>query len=207
LFVLAPSLGSSSGDCNSLDGHAPKSENPRLRHGASFTYSLLLYLFPFPSPPIFENGQTLETWGTDGLSFFEFVGGQQCANTGYTPGFVHFSCRAPRRGTQDSSAPPVVDLIAFLRSLAPLCEQLAPGWTSRVGEDWARGHREATGGIVKAEEFRVLMEACQVGVKKDKDEKKINGGAAKKVIDPGQKTTLDGFFKISPAKKVKGEKV
>jgi hypothetical protein len=33
----------------------------------------------------------------------------------------------------------------------------------------------------------VLMEACQVGVKKDKDEKKINGGAAKKVIDPGQK--------------------
>lgn len=52
----------------------------------------------------------------------------------------------------------------------------------------------------------MLMEACQVGVKKDKGDegKKIQPG--KKVIDPGQKTTLDGFFKISPAK-VKGEKV
>lgn len=54
----------------------------------------------------------------------------------------------------------------------------------------------------------MLMKACQVGVKKDKqgddNGKKIKG---KKVIDPGQKTTLDGFFKISPAKVKGGEGV
>ncbi|GAA5880027.1 hypothetical protein JCM3774_004538, partial [Rhodotorula dairenensis] len=133
-----------------------------------------------------------------------------CANTGYTPGYVHFSCRAPRKDSSSSSTSDPVDLIAFLRSLAPQCEALAPGWTSRVGEDWARGHREATGGIIRKEEFDVLMTACQVGIKKEKKEedgdgspsahKKGNGG--KKVIDPGQKTTLDGFFKVveSPVK-------
>lgn len=157
----------------------------------------------FPQSSETAIGQTADTCNSRVTNRL-FVRGQQCANTGYTAGYVHFSCRAPRKDTQDSSAPPV-DLIAFLRSLAPLCEQLAPGWTSRVGEDWARGHREATGGIVKAEEFRVLMEACQVGVRKDKEEGKKINGAAKKVIDPGQKTTLDGFFKISPAK-AKGEK-
>ncbi|GAA5982402.1 hypothetical protein JCM10908_006632 [Rhodotorula pacifica] len=132
-----------------------------------------------------------------------------CANTGYTPGYVHFSCRAPRKDPSSSEPPP--DLIAFLRSLAPSCESLAPGWSSRVGEDWARGHREATGGIIKKEEFEVLMRACEVGVKKPKEEggagsSPSKGGAGKKVIDPGQKTTLDGFFKVTPVKaKVKVE--
>ncbi|POY73131.1 hypothetical protein BMF94_3824 [Rhodotorula taiwanensis] len=128
-----------------------------------------------------------------------------CANTGYTPGYVHFSCRAPRK----PEAPPP-DLIAFLKSLAPACEALAPGWVDRVGQDWARGHREATGGIVKKEEFDVLMQAVELGVKKPKEEggaskspSKVNG---KKVIDPGQKNTLDGFFKIGAVAKGGDEK-
>lgn len=91
-------------------------------------------------------------------------------------------------------------MIAFLRSLAPQCEALAPGWSTRVGEDWARGHREATGGIVRREEFDVLMAACQVGVRADSNagsqSQRKSAGSGKKVIDPGQKTTLDGFFKV-----------
>ncbi|GAA6017875.1 hypothetical protein JCM10207_003484 [Rhodosporidiobolus poonsookiae] len=121
-----------------------------------------------------------------------------CANTGYTPGMVHFSCRAPRRSLDDSKADPV-DLIAFLRSLSPLCDALSPSWSSRVGSDFARGHREATGGIIGAEEFEVLVRAIELGVKKEKGEGGGGGGGNKKgkgVIDPGQKNTLDGFFKV-----------
>ncbi|GAA5834373.1 hypothetical protein JCM11251_007972 [Rhodosporidiobolus azoricus] len=124
-----------------------------------------------------------------------------CANDGYTPGFVHFSCRAPRRSSSDGPSEPI-DLIAFLRSLSPLCDALSPGWSSRVGEDFARGHREATGGIIPTEEFEVLMKAVELGVKKEKAE----GPSPKKkgVIDPGQKTTLDGFFKVGGKKKGEG---
>ncbi|GAA5987002.1 hypothetical protein JCM11641_004415 [Rhodosporidiobolus odoratus] len=126
-----------------------------------------------------------------------------CANTGYTPGYVHFSCRAPRRSASDGPSDPV-DLIAFLRSLSPLCDTLSPGWSSRVGEDFARGHREATGGIIPKEEFEFLMQAVELGVKKEGGSpKKMVGG--KKVIDPGQKTTLDGFFNVKPKAKKEEE--
>ncbi|BGP20350.1 hypothetical protein JCM10213_001596 [Rhodosporidiobolus nylandii] len=124
-----------------------------------------------------------------------------CANTGYTPGYVHFSCRAPRRSSSDASSSDPVDLIAFLRSLTPLCDALSPGWSTRVGEDFARGHREATGGIIPTGEFEVLMQAVELGVKKE-------GGTPKKVkgvIDPGQKTTLDSFFVKKPAGGAKKE--
>ncbi|GJN94050.1 hypothetical protein Rhopal_007113-T1 [Rhodotorula paludigena] len=126
-----------------------------------------------------------------------------CANTGYTPGFVHFSCRAPRR---DTSSP--VDLIAFLRSLAPQCDALSLGWSARVGEDFARGHREATGGIIPRDEFDVLLRACEVGVKKEKGE---GDGAPKKtkakgVIDEGMKKgALEGFFKVVSKKGAAGK--
>ncbi|BGO95955.1 hypothetical protein NBRC10512_005461 [Rhodotorula toruloides] len=114
-----------------------------------------------------------------------------CANTGYTPDHVHFSCRAPRH---PDSPPP--DLIAFLTSLKPLCDALSPDWSARVGEDFARGHREATGGIIRREEWEVLCRAVEVGVKKEKTEGAGGGKGGKKVIDPGQKNTLDGFFKV-----------
>lgn len=174
------------GDRDPLDGHAPQSKDSRLRHGETFDVS---------------KGNGVKVLAD---SFF-FLWHHQCANTGYTPGYVHFSCRAPRK----PEAPPP-DLIAFLKSLAPACEALAPGWVDRVGQDWARGHREATGGIVKKEEFDVLMQAVELGVKKPKEEggaskspSKVNG---KKVIDPGQKNTLDGFFKIGAAAKGGDEK-
>ncbi|BGP27927.1 phosphoesterase, RecJ-like protein [Rhodotorula toruloides] len=119
-----------------------------------------------------------------------------CANTGYTPSHVHFSCRAPR---QPGAPPP--DLIAFLTSLKPLCDALSPGWSERVGDDFARGHREATGGIIRTEEWEVLCKAVELGVKKEKSEGASGKGAKGKVIDPGQKNTLDGFFAVKGKKK------
>jgi hypothetical protein len=173
--------------------NAAQGQNPHLRYGASPSFLLFLILFganaffppltsfllPFPPPPLLTHYL-------------------QCANTGYTPGYTHFSCRAPRKSSDEDSSP--VDLIAYLRSLSPLCDEISPGWSSRVGEDFARGHREATGGIIRTEEFEVLMKAVELGAKKEGGTpKKTVGG--KKVIDPGQKTTLDGFFKIGGGKK------
>ncbi|GAA6006721.1 hypothetical protein JCM11491_003156 [Sporobolomyces phaffii] len=117
-----------------------------------------------------------------------------CANTGYTPSKVHFSCRAPRRSSDDPNYTGPPDLIEYLKGCIPACEELSPGWGDRVGHDFARGHKE--------EEFEVLMQALEVGVKAEKKEgaspAKKAGSAAKGVIDPGQKNTLDGFFGIKP---------
>ncbi|GAA5984011.1 hypothetical protein JCM5350_004991 [Sporobolomyces pararoseus] len=128
-----------------------------------------------------------------------------CANTGYTEGKVNFSCRAPRRSKDDPHYTGPPDLIGFLKSCIPACEELSPGWGDRVGHDFARGHREATGGIIPTEEFEVLMKALEIGVKAEKKEgsspaKKAGG---KGVIDANQKNTLDGFFGIKPKKEKK----
>ncbi|GAA5941224.1 uncharacterized protein JCM15063_006407 [Sporobolomyces koalae] len=138
-----------------------------------------------------------------------------CANTGYTPGKVHFSCRAPRRSPDDPhyNGPP--DLIEYLKSCIPLCEELSPGWGERVGHDFARAaesiaeiisfwytlRQQATGGIIPVEEFEVLIQALEVGVKAEKKEgTSPTKKSGKGVIDPSQKTTLDGFFGIKPKK-------
>lgn len=109
---------------------------------------------------------------------------------------THFSCRAPRR-TNDDGTPLPVDLIAYLRSLAPLCNVISPGWSDRVGEDFARGHREATGGIIRTEEFEVLMKAVELGVKKEGGASPAKKGA--KAVEKGQKS-LDGFFGVKAKK-------
>ncbi|GAA5902332.1 uncharacterized protein JCM6883_001371 [Sporobolomyces salmoneus] len=126
-----------------------------------------------------------------------------CANSGYTPGKVNFSCRAPRRSKDDPAYTGPPDLIGFLRGCIPLCEELSPGWGDRVGHDFARGHKEATGGIIPTEEFEVLMQALEIGVKAEKKEGSSPAKKVKGVIDPNQKTTLDGFFGIKPKKEKK----
>lgn len=92
------------------------------------------------------------------------------ANEGYLPGMVNFSCRVPRcaRTRQDP-----VDIIHILRGIA----DQAPDDTlrSRLGESFARGHKEASGGIVPLKEFGELMEIMGVGKKPD-----ASPGATKK---------------------------
>ncbi|KAI9635701.1 uncharacterized protein MKK02DRAFT_24910 [Dioszegia hungarica] len=69
-----------------------------------------------------------------------------CANMGYNPdpAKVSFSCRiaASLRDLPDEERP---NLIALLKEYG----DMIPGFRERVGEDFARGHKEATGGIIQ----------------------------------------------------------
>lgn len=71
--------------------------------------------------------------------------GHQCANTGFQPdpNKVSFSCRIASglRALPEGERP---DLIALLKEYGDSIE----GFRERVGDDFARGHKEATGGII-----------------------------------------------------------
>lgn len=128
------------------------------------------------------------------------------ANEGYLPGKVNFSCRVARcaKGRETE-----VDIIQSLRAYASLPDQEAaangvetrPPLLERVGDDFARGHVQASGGIVGAEDFEELMRLMQVGVKPVKKEGEKSSPSKKKPgIDPGQKNTLAGYFGKAGAK-------
>ncbi|KAF4465436.1 dhh family [Fusarium albosuccineum] len=69
------------------------------------------------------------------------------ANEGYLPGMVNFSCRIPRCARAKD---PPVNIIEILREAAGRAKD--PTLRERLGESFARGHKEASGGIVpKAE--------------------------------------------------------
>ncbi|RSM12025.1 hypothetical protein CDV31_006475 [Fusarium ambrosium] len=82
------------------------------------------------------------------------------ANDGYLPGMVNFSCRVPKcaRGRD-----PPVNIIGILREAADGAAD--PSLRERLGESFARGHKEASGGKVPKAEFEELMEVLQVGKK------------------------------------------
>ncbi|KAF2224995.1 DHH family protein [Elsinoe ampelina] len=121
------------------------------------------------------------------------------ANEGYLEGKVNFSCRVARcaRGRGEE-----VDIIRALRGYASLGEggEGKGPLLERLGDDFARGHVQASGGIVKVEEFEELMGLMRVGEKseaqKKREEDKANGVSPVKgkVIDKGQTNTLMGYF-------------
>ena len=125
------------------------------------------------------------------------------ANEGYLPGKVNFSCRIPRCAR---SRDPPVDIIQNLKAYANLPEPTNEDGSptngdgeqkpllERLGNDFARGHVQASGGIVNVDEFEELMRRMQVGVKKAKEEGSSPEKTKKKEIDPGQKNTLMGYF-------------
>ena len=82
-------------------------------------------------------------------------------------------------------------MIELLEEYGALAEARSPGWLTRVGNDFARGHKEATGGIIASEEFEILTQVMEIGVKPEKQ------GSPKKVkkIDGSQKSNLDQFFR------------
>jgi hypothetical protein len=82
------------------------------------------------------------------------------ANEGYLPGMVNFSCRIPRSARARS---PPVNIIEVLKGVA----DRAPDQTlrQRLGESFARGHKEASGGIVPRAEFEELLDILEVGTK------------------------------------------
>jgi hypothetical protein len=107
------------------------------------------------------------------------------ANDGYLPDKVNFSCRIPRCArTRD----PPVNIIESLREIAGA----SPDGTllERMGESFARGHKEASGGIVGKDEFEELMHCMRVGEKPPKapSDPKAKASPSK------QKNTLMNYF-------------
>ncbi|KAK5126656.1 hypothetical protein LTR85_009590 [Meristemomyces frigidus] len=128
------------------------------------------------------------------------------ANEGYLPLKVNFSCRIPRCAR---SRDPPISIIERLRYYASLTEPASrdtdiaePGREAqrplleRIGDNFARGHAQASGGIVNVDEFEELMRLMQIGVKPAKKDSDDSSPAKKKKagIDPGQKNTLMGYF-------------
>lgn len=117
------------------------------------------------------------------------------ANDGYLPGKVNFSCRIPRcarvRAAQEGTEE--VNIIKVLREAAARSE--SGDLIERLGESFARGHKEASGGIVGATEFEELMFVLGVG---EKGERKAgtdgDSPRKKKGLDTGQKNTLMNYF-------------
>jgi hypothetical protein len=109
------------------------------------------------------------------------------ANSGYRPGFVNFSCRIARCAR---SRDPPVNIIASLKAAADLD---TGDLVERLGESFARGHKEASGGIVPAAEFEELMKLMQIGEKPDP---KLEGeGTKKKMLEKSpQKNNLMNYF-------------
>ena len=134
------------------------------------------------------------------------------ANEGYLPGKVNFSCRIPRCARNRD---PPVDIIQSLRAYASLPDVPPDGESGveleeklpllqRLGDGFARGHVQASGGIVDADEFEELMRLMKIGVKAEKKDDEKKSPAKKKAgIDPGQKNTLAGYFGKPAAQKPK----
>jgi hypothetical protein len=108
------------------------------------------------------------------------------ANYGYLPGKVNFSCRIARcaRGRD-----PPVNIIDSLKAVADLDTS---DLVERLGGDFARGHKEASGGIVNTAEFEELCLLMKVGEKPDKADEE---SPKKNVEKSPQKNSLNNYFK------------
>ena len=109
------------------------------------------------------------------------------ANSGYRPGYVNFSCRVARCAR---ARDPPVNIIESLKAAANLD---TGDLVKRMGESFARGHKEASGGIVPAPEFKELMTLLKVGEKPDPKPDEAGKGK-KKVESTPQKNNLMNYF-------------
>lgn len=105
-----------------------------------------------------------------------------CANEGYLPGMVNFSCRIPR--TARARDPPV-NIIEVLEGIADKASDET--LRARLGESFARGHKEASGGIVPVKEFEEFLAVMEVG-------KKPEGGTPKKGAAAKPGNTITNYF-------------
>lgn len=115
------------------------------------------------------------------------------ANEAYLPGKVNFSCRVARvaRARASAGAGADVDIIASLRAL--VARDDTGTLAQRLGDDFARGHVQASGGIVGVHEFEELMALLRVGEKPDAATPGPRG-KARKADEPGQRNTLMSYF-------------
>ncbi|OHE91061.1 DHH family protein [Colletotrichum orchidophilum] len=104
------------------------------------------------------------------------------ANEGYLPGMVNFSCRIPRCARAKE---PPVNIIEVLEGVAARAKDST--LRERLGSSFARGHKEASGGIVSKAEFDELIAVLEVG-------KKVERESPKKAQRPAQANTLLNYF-------------
>jgi hypothetical protein len=119
------------------------------------------------------------------------------ANTGYLPGKVNFAVRRARRNVR----PQDVDLLELLKTYAAKTDSLKDKLLDgREDVQFAKGHREATGGSMPPE---VWEEFCRDGLQIL--EKPVAEEVKKREAEEGKhKITLDHFFSAT-TKKVKEE--
>ncbi|USP80563.1 glycoside hydrolase family 85 protein [Curvularia clavata] len=106
-----------------------------------------------------------------------------CANEGYLPDKVNFSCRVAKCA-RAKEGEEKVDIIKKLENIVAEDRDLR----ARLGESFARGHKEASGGIVGKQEWEEFKKLMGVG-----DRAKKTEPAATKV-KPTQKNTLANYF-------------
>lgn len=108
------------------------------------------------------------------------------ANEGYLPGMVNFSCRIPRcaRGRD-----PPINIIEILNGVIEHAEDKT--LRGRLGESFARGHKEASGGIIPKAEFEEFMDLMQVGKKPPVD---TSSDKRKQKNHPNPGNTLLNYF-------------
>ncbi|KAF2155965.1 DHH family protein [Myriangium duriaei CBS 260.36] len=126
------------------------------------------------------------------------------ANEGYLEGKVNFSCRIARcaRAREDE--------VNIIKSLKAYASEAQVPLLDRLGDDFARGHVQASGGIVSTAEFEELLKLMRIGEKSDAQKKREADRAdqtkspakKKKAIDAEQTNTLMGYFGTKDKKKV-----
>lgn len=147
------------------------------------------------------------------------------ANEGYLDNKVNFSCRIPRCARNRKTPVNIIESLKAYASLPhlkvvaenvdapkegpgrePEAEEAEPTLLQRMGESFARGHVQASGGIVAPEDFEELMRRMEVGVKKKKKEEGAEeeeeasssrsspSKTKKREIDATQKNTLLTYF-------------
>lgn len=147
------------------------------------------------------------------------------ANEGYLDNKVNFSCRIPRCARNRKTPVNIIESLKAYASLPDLkvvaengdapkegpgreaeAEEAEPTLLQRMGENFARGHVQASGGIVAPEDFEELMRRMEVGVKKKKKEEEAEeeeeasssrgspSKTKKREIDATQKNTLLTYF-------------
>ncbi|KAL8862769.1 MAG: hypothetical protein Q9178_000711 [Gyalolechia marmorata] len=111
------------------------------------------------------------------------------ANSGYIPGMVNFSCRVARCARNRETP---VDIISSLKAVADMD---TTDLVQRMGESFARGHKEASGGIIPEKEFEELMVLMKVGEKPEDTGKAVKTKMKTKMVEKSpQKNTLGNYF-------------
>jgi hypothetical protein len=109
-----------------------------------------------------------------------------CANEGYLSDKVNFSCRVAKvaRAREGEAK---IDIIKKLKDIVAGDEH--EDLRLRLGESFARGHKEASGGIVGKQEWEELKMLIGIGTTA-----KSSAGTVKKEKKAAQKNTLTNYF-------------